>query len=115
MATARVTNIETKRARRPPAKTPEGREAQLTALAYDLVEKRMLDGTASASETTYFLKTGGTTERMQREKLAQENELLKARVDQLQSQVRSEEMYAAALKAMSIYQGHEEEDVDALL
>ena len=36
-----------------PALTPEARENQLIALATDLVEQRLLDGTASSQETTY--------------------------------------------------------------
>ena len=34
--------------RRRPATTPEGREQQLGALAYDLAEKQLENGTASA-------------------------------------------------------------------
>ena len=39
-----------------PALTPEARENQLISLAIDLVEQRLIDGTASAQETTHFLK-----------------------------------------------------------
>ena len=38
-----------------PALTPEARENQMIALAVDLVEQRLLDGTASSQETTHFL------------------------------------------------------------
>ena len=41
-----------------PALTPEARENQMIALAVDLVEQRLLDGTASSQETTHFLKLG---------------------------------------------------------
>lgn len=39
-----------------PALTPEARQNQLIALATDLVEKRLIEGTASSQETTHFLK-----------------------------------------------------------
>ena len=35
---------------------PEAREMQMAALAMDLVEQRLRDGTASSQETTHFLK-----------------------------------------------------------
>ena len=38
-----------------PAISPEARDNQLIALAYNLVEKRLLEGTASSQETTHFL------------------------------------------------------------
>ena len=40
--------------KRRPALTPEARENQLIALAVDLVEKRLIEGTASSQETTHF-------------------------------------------------------------
>lgn len=46
----------TKRIR--PALTPEARQNQLISLAIDLVEKRLIEGTASSQETTHFFKTG---------------------------------------------------------
>ena len=60
-----------------PALTPEARENQLIALAVDLVEQRLLDGTASSQETTHFLKLGSMRNRLEMEKLEEENRLLK--------------------------------------
>lgn len=90
----------------PPALTPEAREQQLTSLAYDLVEQRLLDGTASAQETTYFLKLASTKTRLEAERQELENELIKAKTEQLQSQKRVEELYANAIKAMREYGGY---------
>lgn len=45
-----------------PAISPEARDNQLIALAYNLVEKRLLEGTASSQETTHFLKLGSARE-----------------------------------------------------
>lgn len=95
-----------------PAKTPEERENQLINLAYDLVEQRLLDGTATSQETTHFLRLGSTKERIEREKIEKENRLLEARVKSLESGQRSEELYELAIKAMKVYSGQEEDEED---
>lgn len=43
-----------------PGLTPESREDQLVALAIDLAEKQLLEGTASAQVISHFLKIGST-------------------------------------------------------
>lgn len=95
--------------RRPrrPATTSEGRENQLVSLAVDLAEKQLVEGTASAQVISHYLKLGSTRERLEQERLARENELLSARVEQLSSVKRIEELYENALKAMKDYAGHE--------
>lgn len=93
-----------------PALTPEARENQLISLAVDLVEQRLLDGTASSQETTHFLKLGSVKNRLEMEKLEEENRLLKAKTEALQSAKRVEELYADAIKAMQRYSGHGEDD-----
>lgn len=98
------------RLKRPPATTPEGRENQMVALAHDLAEKQLADGNASSQVITHYLKLGSTRERLEREKLERENELLKAKVESIASGARVEEMYKNALNAMRSYSGQEFED-----
>ena len=93
-----------------PALTPEARENQMIALAVDLVEQRLLDGTASSQETTHFLKLGSMKNRLEMEKLQEENRLLKARTEALQSAKRVEELYSEAIKAMRRYSGQGGDD-----
>ena len=93
--------------KRPKAATPEGRERQLTALAVDLAEKQLSEGTASAQVITHFLKLATAREERELEKLTLENELLKARTEQIASQARVEELYVNALNAMKSYSGSE--------
>lgn len=93
--------------KRPKATTPEGRERQLTALAVDLAEKQLSEGTASAQVITHFLKLATAREERELEKLTLENELLKARTEQIASQARVEELYINALNAMKSYSGSE--------
>jgi hypothetical protein len=101
---------ESGKPRRPPATTPEGRENQLIAMAVDLAEKQLAEGTASSQVITHFLQLGTTRERLQQEKLRQENELLRTRRESIASGARVEELYSKALSAMRSYAGHEEEE-----
>jgi len=98
--------------KRPPATTPEGRENQLISLAMDLVEKRLMEGTASSQETTHFLKLGSTKERKELALLEQELELKKAKTESIQSAKRVEELYVNALNAMRRYSGDRRSDED---
>ena len=93
-----------------PALTPEARDNQMIALAVDLVQQRLLDGTASSQETTHFLKLGSMKNRLEMEKLQEENRLLKARTEALQSAKRVEELYSEAIKAMRRYSGQGSDD-----
>lgn len=96
--------------RRPPARTLEARENQMISLAVDLAEQQLRGGTASSQVITHYLKLGTTRELLEKEKLASENELLKARVENLESQKRVEELYEQALEAMRSYGGQSTHD-----
>lgn len=104
MAKAKKTVTETTRNSRR-ALTPEGRENQLVALAVNLAEQQLRDGTASSQVITHYLKLGTAKERLEREKLEQENELLKAKTEAIKSEQRIEELYEEAINAMKSYGG----------
>lgn len=89
-----------------PALTPEARENQMISLAVDLAERQLMDGTASSQVITHYLKLGTTKERIEREILEKQKELITAKTEALQSQKRVEELYADALNAMRRYAGH---------
>lgn len=91
--------------RRPPATSVEARENQLISLAVDLAERQLSEGTASSQVITHYLKLGTTKERLEKEKLEKENELLKAKTEAIQSAKRVEELYKDALNAMRSYSG----------
>ena len=112
MKKAKPTSAKTEPRKIRPALTPEARENQLIALAVDLVEQRLLDGTASSQETTHFLKLGSMKNRLEMEKLQEENRLLKAKTEVLQSSKRVEELYSEAIKAMWRYSGQRDDDYD---
>lgn len=88
-----------------PATTSEGRENQLISLAVDLAERQLRDGSAAATVITHFLKLASTREKLEQERLKRENLLLSAKVDQIASAKRIEELYATALNAMRQYAG----------
>lgn len=90
-----------------PATTPEGREAQLISLAFDLAEKRLRSGSATSQEVTHFLKLGSTREQLEQQRLMYENKLTEARIESMASQAKMEDLYRQALNAMSLYQGRE--------
>jgi hypothetical protein len=96
---------EGKLRRRPPATTPDARENQLIAAAVDLAEKQILNGTASSQVITHFLKLASSKERLEKEKLENENKLLKAKTEAVESSKRTEEIYKKALDAMRSYSG----------
>lgn len=95
--------------KRRPATTPEARENQLVSLAVDLAEKQLRDGTASAQVITHYLKMGSTRETLEKERISLENQLTKAKTDQIASEANREELFAEAIKAMITYKGEKSE------
>lgn len=98
--------------RRRPALSTEAREQQMIALAVDLAEKQLQEGTASSQVITHFLKQATAKAELEKEKMRQENELLKAKTESLQSEKRREELFEKAINAMKRYSGHGDEDDD---
>lgn len=93
-----------------PALTPEARENQLISLAVDLAEKQLQEGTASSQVITHYLKLGSTKERIEKEILEKQKELIIAKTEAMQSAKRVEELYSNALDAMRRYSGNGNED-----
>lgn len=88
-----------------PALTPEARENQMIALAIDRAEQQLRDGTASAQVITHYLKLGSTKERIEKEILEKQKELIIAKTKSLQSAEQIETLYKEALDAMRNYSG----------
>jgi len=95
----------------PPARTPEERENQMIALAVDLAEKQLAEGTASSQVITHFLKLGSTKEKLEKDILEKQKELITAKTESLQSAKRMEGLWEEALTAMRDYRG-EKNDVE---
>lgn len=88
-----------------PAITPEARENQLISLAVDLVEQRLIDGTASSQETTHFLKLATSKSKYELKLLEKQAELAEAKAEQIKSMKRTEELMEDALEAFRNYNG----------
>ena len=112
MAKVKKTDSSEKPRRRRPALTPEARENQLIALAVGLAEKQLEEGTASSQVITHYLKLGSTKERIEKEILEKQKELISAKTESLKSSKRIEELYSNALKAMQRYEGHGDDSED---
>lgn len=95
---------------RRPATTAAARENQLITAAVDLAEKQIRNGTATSQVITHYLKLGSTREALEKERLRNENELLRAKVESLASQGRIEQLYEQAVAAMRKYAGNPETD-----
>lgn len=94
----------------PPARTPEQQENRMISLAMGLAEKQLIDGSASPTTINHYLKLATTKEQHELEKVRLENQLLKARTEQIGSQAKSEAMYKEAIEAFKHYSGNAEED-----
>lgn len=112
MAIRRVKESKADIPRGKPATTPEARENQMIALAVDLAEQQLRDGTASSQVISHYLKLGSSREKLEQERIAQENKLLEAKIEAAESEKRVEELYLMALNAMRSYSGQDPLEID---
>lgn len=94
-----------KDARLPPATNPDDRENQLISLAMRRAEEQLINGTASSQVITHFLKLASSKERLEKDILEKQKELISAKTEALQSAKKIEELYENALRAMGEYKG----------
>jgi hypothetical protein len=106
-----IKSSETSRRIRP-ALSPEAEESQCIALASNLAKQQLMDGTASSQVIVHYLKMGSTKERIEREILSKQKDLIVAKTDALQSAKRVEELYANAMSAFRVYSGNGSREID---
>lgn len=94
------------------ARSLERREDQLIALAYDLVEQRIRNGTATSQETVEFLRRGSTKARLEKEIMEEQKKYMKAKTEAMESAKRIEAMYSDAMAAFSSYRPSPSDDED---
>lgn len=92
--------------RRKPATTPEEIENECINLAFEVAREQLINRTASSQVITQFVRAGSQKQQAEIDKLKGENELLKAKVEALESQKRTEDVYVKALAAMRTYAGY---------
>lgn len=103
-------NVPTRRTR--PALTPEARENEMIALAVDLAEEQLRNGTASSQVITHYLKLGSTKERIEKEILERQKDLITAKTESLQAARKSEADYEKVLEALKRYSGQDDDYSD---
>lgn len=92
--------------------TPEAYDDRMISLAYSAAEKQFADGTASSQLITHFLKQGSERDRLERERLVHENELLRAKTEAIKNTQRETELYSEAISMFKKYSGVSEIDSD---
>lgn len=95
-----------------PAISPEIRENQMISLAMDRAEQRLRDGTASSQEIVHFLKLGSSKERLEKEIMEKQAELITAKTENLNSSKEIRKLYDDAIQAMKRYNGDFVDDQD---
>lgn len=92
--------------KRRPARTTEEQENRMVSYAMDLAEKQLIEGTASSQVITHFLKLGSSKEKLEKEILEKQKELIAAKTESMHSAKRIEELYQQAMSALRGYQGY---------
>ena len=96
----------------PRAKNRQERENQMIELAVVRAEEQIRNGTASSQVLVHYLKLATTREKLEQEKLRQENEMLKAKTKAYENSEDVKRLMEEALHAMRSYSGSPEEDDD---
>ena len=82
----------------------------MISLAVDLAEQQLRDGTASSQVITHYLKLGSTKEKIEKEILEKQKELIEAKTKNINSMNESKELYEKALIAFKKYSGSKDEE-----
>ena len=89
-----------------PAKNKKSREDQMIALAIQLAEKKLADGTAPTPIIVHYLRESSVRRDLELEKLKKENALLEQKAKSLANEDEQKRMYEEAIAAMKVYSGN---------
>lgn len=90
--------------RLPPSQNPERRVQQLVGYAENLIEERLLAGTASPTETVAIIRLGTQIEKANVERIKAHTEYLRAQRAKAESETVREELFTKAMESMKRYQ-----------
>lgn len=102
--------------RRSHAKTPEERESILVAKSLNLIESQIDDGSVSSTVLAIYAKAGTERDRLEKERLRNENDVLRKKLETMEAAVDVKNLMEDALNAFKGYSGQSsslEEDDDA--
>lgn len=94
-----------------PSLSQEADENQLISLSIDAAKKMLIEGTAPTSIVLHYLKLATTREKMERQMMETQQELMVAKKQALESQAKVEQLYADAMKAMQKYSGYDDGEI----
>lgn len=92
-----------------PARSEEAKESRLISLAVDLAEKQLEEGTASSQVITHYLKLATSREKIEKEILERQRELIEAKTESLRANQQLTELFSQAIAAMKDYGPTEDE------
>ena len=88
----------------------EVREKTIINKAINMAEEQIDNRTASSQVLVHFLKLGTVMARLELERLENENELLRAKKESIQSQSENKDLLSKVLAAMRLYTGQDSDD-----
>jgi hypothetical protein len=91
--------------RHSPAKTPEEREGVLINKSLNLVESQIDDGTVSATVLAQYVKLGSSREALEQERLANENAVLRKKLETMEAAIDVRNLMEDALSSFRGYTG----------
>lgn len=98
--------------RRSPAKTPEERESLLISKSLNLIERQIDDGSVASTVLAIYAKAGTERDRLEKEKLINENAVLRKKVETMEAAVDVKNLMEEALHAFKGYSGQQVEEDD---
>lgn len=91
--------------RRSPAQTPEERESVLISKSLNLIEQQIEDGSVASTVLSIYAKAGTERDRLEKERLRGEVEVLKKKVETMEAAVDVKNLMSEALQAFRGYTG----------
>lgn len=89
---------------------PDQYTRRMQALAMEVSEQRLKDGSASSAEIVFWLKSTSRKEQLEIRNLEYQGELLKAKTEAIGSQQKSNEAYQRAMEAFAGYLPSQSDD-----
>lgn len=96
--------------RRSPAKTPEERESLLISKSLNLIEKQIDEGSVSSTVLSIYAKAGTERDRLEKDRLRNENEVLRKKVESMEAAIDVKNLMEEALGAFKGYSGRATDD-----
>lgn len=94
--------------RRSPARSPEERESILISKSLNLIEKQIDDGSASSQVLSLYAKLGSSRERLEQERLLNENNVLRKKLETMEAAIDVKNLMEDALNAFKGYSGKDD-------